>query len=56
MEDEIEKIINACVKDEVKADNQSDKYFEFAWSCWWGLMDTNFKNGLLKAFELWKKK
>jgi hypothetical protein len=47
---QIEKLIKDSVYKEVKADNQSDKYFENAWMVWWGLMDTDFMNGIIKAF------
>lgn len=53
--EEIEKLIKDSIYKEIKADNQSDKYFENAWMVWWGLMDTNFMNGIIKAFTKYEK-
>lgn len=48
---EIEQILKTSIWKEVKADGQSEKYFDNLWLFWWSAMDTNVQNGIINAFK-----
>jgi hypothetical protein len=53
-----EEIIEARIKEKFREEFQndeglvySDKSMETFWNIWWGIMDTNMKNALIKAIN-----
>lgn len=50
-EQAVEEIIKPYIQKAVKDDGQSDKYMKSLWLVWWGIMSSDIKHGLVKAFQ-----
>ena len=50
-EKEVEILLKKHVSEELTTNGQSERFVETIWKTWWGLMSTDIKKGIVKAFN-----